>query len=279
MSYTLDTKLTSNQSSRSNFGASSKPTSITIHWWGSPSAGATHNGVVSWLRGRAGGTSNRNSSAHHVVSGKRVRKRAEESRATWHAGNRRGNGTSIGTEMHPNMTDEDWQTLVELCVDIERRHGSMKYYRHMDWKATACPGVYRTMISRLVNDVNAALKGGTTKPSTPKASAPSKPSPPSYRVKRTNTSGVEVKAGSYRTSDRNDTRRKAVYNVNVVQAKGSGTQIRNSNGKNGNGCVPTIDLNPFYEDERRASGIAPVDFLNRTTQPDVPVKSGTGPSA
>lgn len=165
MSYKLEVRETSNQSPRSNFGASSKPTGVTIHWWGSPSAGATHDGVVSWLRGRAGGTNNRNSSAHYVVSGSRVTRLAAETRATWHAGNRRGNGTTIGIEMHPRMSNQDWNTLVELCVDIERRHGSMKYYRHMDWKATACPGVYAKMIKKLVDDVNAAHGG--KKPSAP----------------------------------------------------------------------------------------------------------------
>lgn len=279
MSYKLEVRETSNQSPRSNFGASSKPTGVTIHWWGSTSAGATHDGVVSWLRGRAGGTRNTASSAHYVVSGNRVTRLATETRATWHSGNRRGNGTTIGLEMHPRMSDQDWQTLVELCVDIERRHGSMKYYRHSDWKSTACPGAYAKMISKLVNDVNAALKGGTTKPSAPKPSAPSKPSSPSYRVKRTNTSGVEVKAGSYRTSDTIDTLSNAGYNVNVVQVKGSWTQIRNSKGKNGNGWVPTASLNPFYEDQRGSNGIATVNFINRTNQPDVPVSNGTGNNA
>jgi|SRR5699024_2167316 len=276
MSYTLDTKLTSNQSSRSNFGASSKPTSITIHWWGSPSAGATHNGVVSWLRGRAGGTSNRNSSAHYVVSGKRVTKLAEESRATWHAGNRRGNGTSIGIEMHPNMTDEDWQTLVELCVDIERRQGSMKYYRHMDWKSTACPGVYANRIAKLVNDVNAALKGGTTKPKAPK---PSKPSSPSYRVKRTKRADVPVYANRGANKQQVDTLNAAGYRINVVKTEGSWTQIRNSNGKNGNGWVPTASLNPFFEDQRGSNGIATVELVSRTNQPNVTVYAGTGSNA
>lgn len=116
-------------------------------------------------------------------------------------------------------------------------------------------------------------------------SSPSKPvqSSPgnsvSYRVKRTNTSGVEVKAGSYRTSDTIDTLNAAGYNVNVVQTKGSWTQIRNSNGKNGNGWVPTASLNPFYEDQRSSSGIASVDLVNRTNQPNVPVYAGTGSNA
>lgn len=270
MSYKYEYRQTTNSSPRSNFGASKNPIGITIHHWGAD--GQTHAGVVNWLAG----VGNKATSAHYVVSAGLVTQLETDYRATWHAGNGKGNGTTIGIEMRPEMSDGDWQTLVDLCVTIEKEHGSMKYYRHKDWKATACPGRYSGMIAKLVNDVNAALRGGTTKPKAPK---PSKPSSPSYRVKRTNQRGVEVKAGSYRASDTIDTLNAAGYNVNVVQVKNTWTQIRNSNGKNGNGWVPTASLNPFYEDQRSASGIAPVDFLNRTNQPDVPVKSGTGSNA
>lgn len=278
MSYTLRTRKTSNRSPRSNFGASSKPKGITIHWWGSPSAGATHSGVVSWLRGPAGGTSNRNSSAHYVVSGSVVTKLAEETEATWHSGNRIGNGTTIGIEMHPRMSNRDWQTLVELCVDIERRHGSMKYYRHLDWKATACPGVYSRMISRLVNDVNAALRSGS-RPSKSSGSSSSSSSGGRYRVKRTNTSGVRVHSHRDSSGDRQiDTLSAAGYRVNVVEESGSWTRIRNSEGPGGNGWVASSHLNPFYEDERGSNGTATVDFVSRTVEPKVPVFAGTGDS-
>ena len=271
MSYKYVYRQTSNSSPRSNFGASKNPVGITIHHWGAD--GQTHAGVVNWLAG----VGNKATSAHYVVSAGLVTQLESDYRATWHAGNGRGNGTTIGIEMRPEMSDSDWQTLVDLCVTIEKEHGSMKYYRHRDWKATACPGRYSGMIAKLVNDVNAALRGSTTKPSAP--AKPSTPSSPSYRVKRTNTSGVEVKAGSYRTSDTIDTLSNAGYNVNVVQVKGSWTQIRNSKGKNGNGWVPTASLNPFYEDQRGSNGIATVNFVNRTNQPDVPVSNGTGNNA
>lgn len=177
MTYKLEHKPTSNQSSRASYGYSSKPKGITIHHWGKD--GQNHDAVVAWLRGKAGGTSNRNSSAHYVVSGKRVTKLADETRATWHAGHRRGNGETIGIEMRPEMTAEDWETLVQLCADIERRHGSMRYYRHSDWKATACPGRYKNRIGELVKAVNAELAGKRkpAKKSTSKAkTAPKKKS-------------------------------------------------------------------------------------------------------
>lgn len=279
MSYKLENKPTSNQSSRSFYGASSKPTGITIHWWGSPSAGATHAGVVSWLRGRAGGTSNRGSSAHYVVSAGLVTKLAEENRATWHAGNRKGNGETIGIEMNPRMSQGDWDTLVELCADIEERQGSLKYWRHMDWKATACPGVYANQISRLVNDVNAELRrrksGGSTRPASSSSSSASSSSS-SYRVKRTRQDDVPVMEHRGLEAKQVDTLFTAGYRVNVVSEAGTWTQVRNSNGKDGNAWVASRYLNPFYEDQRNSSGKADVDFLSRTTEDKVVVYAGTG---
>ena len=281
-SYTLEVRETSNQSPRSNFGASSKPTGITIHWWGSPSAGASHNGVVSWLRGAAGGQNNRNSSAHYVVSGRRVTRLAAETRATWHSGNRVGNGTTIGIEMHPRMSNTDWATLVALCVDIERRHGSMKYYRHHDWKATACPGVYSRMIAKLVNDINAALRGSTAKPKAP-ASSGSSSSSGQYRQKRTNRDDVPIRSARNYRDDSNIVGRASVagYRLNVVEddPRSSYTRVRwQVRGSYGNYWAASGHLNPFYEDQRTSNGTATVDFLSRTVEDKVPVFAGTGDS-
>lgn len=271
MSYKYAYRQTTNSSPRSNFGASRNPVGITIHHWGAD--GQTHAGVVNWLAG----VGNKATSAHYVVSAGLVTQLESDYRATWHAGNGKGNGTTIGIEMRPEMSDGDWQTLVDLCVTIEKEHGSMKYYRHQDWKATACPGRYSTMIAKLVNDVNAALKGGTSKPTAP--SKPSKPASSSYRVKRTNRADVEVYAN--RGADRKhiDTLASAGYRVNVVDVAGSWTKVRNSKGTNGNAWIPSAYLNPFYEDQRASSGTATVDFVSRTTKPGVPVFAGTGSNA
>src|SRR5690625_4126776 len=147
--YRLEYKQTSNTSPRSNFGASSKPKGITIHHWGAD--GQTHSGVVNWLRGANGNTSNRRSSAHYVVSDGLVTQLAADTVATWHAGHRQGNGEDIGIEMRPEMSAGDWDTLVQLCADLEEEHGSLRYRRHSDWKATACPGRYSDRIQELVD--------------------------------------------------------------------------------------------------------------------------------
>lgn len=176
MSYRKESKPTSNTSSRAHYGGAKKPKGITIHHWGS--TGQKHDNVVAWLRGRAGGTANRGSSAHEVISDGRVTVLAPGDVATWHAGNTIGNGTTIGLECRPEMSDGDWDTLVERCADLEEIWGSMKYYRHKDWKNTACPGKYADRIDELVkavNDEHARRKSGKSKP----AGRPAKPKPKS----------------------------------------------------------------------------------------------------
>lgn len=149
-----------NYSPRSKYGYGSKIVGITIHWWGS--TGQKFENVVNWLRGYTG---NNNSSAHYVLQDGLVEQIVEDSQAAWHAGNNQGNGTTIGIECRPEMTDGDWDTLVELCVLLEERHGSLKYYGHKDWKNTACPGDYYPRLGELVDAVNAFKESGQ-KPST-----------------------------------------------------------------------------------------------------------------
>lgn len=167
MSYKLVRKIGRNHSSRSKYGAGAKPKGITIHHWGS--TGQKHNNVVDWLRGYTG---NRGSSAHYVVSAGLVTQLVEDNRASWHSGSNRGNGETIGIECRPEMSKGDWDTLVELCADLERKHGSMRYYKHSDWKATACPGKYGSRIGELVKAVNDTLKG--KKPAPKPSPAPAK---------------------------------------------------------------------------------------------------------
>ena len=77
----------------------------------------------------------------------------------------------------------------------------MKYYRHKDWKNTACPGKYSSMMGKLVKDVNAEhaarKRGGTTapKPSKPAPSKPSKPKPSGKAPGGTSTHSPYEKGG------------------------------------------------------------------------------------
>lgn len=95
-----------------------------------------------------------------MVSDGLVTQLVEDSRASWRGGNNKANGTTIGIECRTEMSAGDWDTLVELCVNLERKHGSMKYYGHKDWKSTACPGDYYPRLGELVDAVNEYKKSG-----------------------------------------------------------------------------------------------------------------------
>ncbi|MCU4295808.1 N-acetylmuramoyl-L-alanine amidase [Brevibacterium permense] len=151
--YTVEKRPTRNTSTRAHYGHGKKPDGLTIHHWGSD--GQKHDNVVSWLTGVTG---NKGSSAHEVISAGRVTVLAPPEVATWHAGSTAGNGATMGLECRPEMTDADWDTLVERCADLEEELGSLKYWKHSDWKNTACPGRYRDRIGELVDDVNAEHK-------------------------------------------------------------------------------------------------------------------------
>lgn len=193
--YRLEHKATSNTSSRARYGHGSKILGVTIHHWGSD--GQKHDNVVRWLRGRNGGVNNRNSSAHYVVSAGRVTQLAADSVATWHSGNNKGNGTTIGIECRPEMSAGDWATLVELCADLEEKHGSLRYWKHKDWKNTDCPGRYSNKLGDLVKAVNAERKRrkggkGSTSSAAPKPGSTSSAAPP-FPLPRGHWYGVESK--------------------------------------------------------------------------------------
>lgn len=172
MAYTYVTKYTSPYSSpRSAFGHSGKPTGITIHHWGLD--GQTHDGVVSYLCSSRPANP---TSAHYVVSAGKVTCIVDPARAAWHAGNGKGNGSTIGIECRPEMSAGDWATLVELCVELEQVYGSLNYYPHSYWSGTSCPGRYGPQLGRLINEVNAAMAAAKAKPAA-KATAKAAPKP------------------------------------------------------------------------------------------------------
>lgn len=148
--YRLDSKPSSLYTPASEcervFGYARKITGIVIHHWGAD--GQSHDAIAGYL-GRAGG----NSSAHEVISAGRVTTLVPHEHAAWHAGNSEANAKRIGLECRPEMSDGDWDTLVERCADIEEIHGSMYYSRHLDHSATACPGRYADQIMRLIDDI------------------------------------------------------------------------------------------------------------------------------
>lgn len=106
---------------------------IIIHHWGA--FGQTHDGVVNFFENGPGATS-----AHFVVSGKRVTCLVSPADIAWHAGNWTVNCRSIGIECRPEATDEDYATVAELVRWLREQYGNLPLRRHRDYFPTACPG-------------------------------------------------------------------------------------------------------------------------------------------
>lgn len=192
MAYKYEEKLGRNYSTRGWYGFKSKPTGATIHHWGID--GQRHDNVVKYLNRPRG-----NTSAHIVTSANRVTRLVKDEHAAWHAGHTTGNGSTIGIECRPEMSAGDWNTLVELCADLEEIHGSLKYYLHSDWKATACPGRYSNRLGELVDAINAehrARKNGVKTSGNTGAHKPKK-SPKPKQNRSVKKMAKEVIAGKH----------------------------------------------------------------------------------
>lgn len=167
--YTTEHHRSPNQSSRAHYGYPKTPTGITLHHWGSD--GQDHDNVVDYLSRNNGDTS-----AHEVISDGLVTVLVDDERAAWHSGSTEGNGSTMGFECRPEMSDGDWYTLVQRCTDKEEKWGSLEYWEHCDWKPTECPGRYRGRIPELVKAINAEHERRKTGKPAPKPK-PSKPRP------------------------------------------------------------------------------------------------------
>jgi hypothetical protein len=111
---------------------------ITIHWWGDPAQRPSFEGTVAYLC-RQGG----NTSAHEVIEAGRVAVIVAHANAAWHAGNAQGNAQSVGLELNPRASEQDYLTAAERIRDIRALHGKDLPLRpHRSWTSTSCPGVY-----------------------------------------------------------------------------------------------------------------------------------------
>ena len=182
MAYRKDSRSTSNYNDRPG---NAEPIGICIHHWGVD--GQSHDGVADYLASRRPANP---TSAHSVISARRVTELVPWGKRAWHA--RSANDLWIGLECRPEMSDGDWETLVEYCYDIEVYYGkSMRYGRHSDFNATACPGRYSGRIQELIDAVNAMHKG--------KAPVSKQPAtkPKTARGKSVATMANEVIAGKH----------------------------------------------------------------------------------
>lgn len=126
--------------SKAVFGYPRTIDGITIHWWGDPAQNPSFMGVVNWLCRANGG-----SSAHVVATGtsRQVAWLVNAADVAWHAGNARGNASTIGIECDPRCRAEDYDVVAEVIADIWIAYGrKLPLYPHRYWAQTACPGNY-----------------------------------------------------------------------------------------------------------------------------------------
>ena len=120
---------------------------VTYHWWGDPAQQPQFMGIVNWLC-RANG----NSSAHVVGEAGRVAWIVDVANAAWHAGNARGNATTVGYECNPRLTDGDYETMGEFHYDMEKAYGKrLPIYVHKEWTPTSCSPIDKGRIRAIAD--------------------------------------------------------------------------------------------------------------------------------
>ena len=107
---------------------------VTYHWWGDPAQQPQFDGIVNWLC-----RPNGNSSAHVVGEAGRIAWIIDANNAAWHAGNARGNATTVGYECNPRLADGDYEVMGEFHYDMENAYGKrLPIYVHKEWFNTSC---------------------------------------------------------------------------------------------------------------------------------------------
>lgn len=163
----------------------------------------------------------RNASAHYGVGrNDNVDQYVSEANIAWHCGNWPGNQSSIGIENVNDAGAPTWKvgdatfdTLVELCRDIAKRHGLGKLvvgknlFGHKDFSATACPADLYGKLQKLADRVNSGTSTSAPKPV------------PSAPRKSNETVAAEVLAGAWGNNpDRRNRLEAAGYNYDAIQA-------------------------------------------------------------
>ncbi|MGL3805832.1 peptidoglycan recognition protein family protein [Paeniglutamicibacter sp. R2-26] len=140
------------------FGRKRTIDAITIHHWGA--RGQSFMGVVHYLCRKGG-----NTSAHEVIIAGRVAVIVDHKNIAWHAGNGKGNATTIGLELHPEGTEADYRTAAERIADLREVYGNLPLIPHRSWKATSCPGDWSlSKLDRMADEILADRKKAAAKP-------------------------------------------------------------------------------------------------------------------
>ena len=220
MSYRVDVRSTRNYNNRPG---NAEPIGICLHHWGVD--GQSHDGVANYLASHRPANP---TSAHSVISAGRVTELVPWGKRAWHG--RSANDYWIGLECRPEMSDGDFNTLVEYCYSIEVYYGkSMRYARHSDFVATACPGRYSGRIQELIDAVNALHAG----------KKPAKKKPTTSSGKTITRMADEVIAGKHGSGHANRQRSLGVNNATYAKVRAE-VNRRASGGGGGGGSSKSI---------------------------------------
>lgn len=133
------------------YGKPYRISEIQIHWWDSPTAKPTHDGIVSYGLRRAEG------SVNYVASAGRVTKMVEENMCA--ITTQGGNPYGLKIECSPYGTDGDYQTIAWLVADIWKRYGRLPLVPHKKYWNTACPGTLD--LGRIEREAVVIYQGGS----------------------------------------------------------------------------------------------------------------------
>ena len=118
------------------------PDSITVHWTG-PLPGQSPADVRKWWIDSHG-----EASAHYIIKDNECLQCWPDYKVAWHAGNKKGNESSIGIEVIPCNKDgtfspDSIKTLKELIAKLKADlNKDLKIVRHFDWSGKECPAWY-----------------------------------------------------------------------------------------------------------------------------------------
>lgn len=142
-----------------------QPRSITAgagHWWNTPEAGATHDGVVSIFLNAA-----RQASAHAVLSARRVTEMVRDHDTAWCTNN--ANPFTYAIEVDPrimwkwqagvsqeqrNLGNEIFETLAEYIAD--KRYHNIPWKPHKTWFSTQCNPIHWNEVNIRAQQIRAA---------------------------------------------------------------------------------------------------------------------------
>lgn len=154
------------------YGVEYEPIESHIHWWGSPTAGYTHDGVVNTFLGKE------NYSVNFVVSDNRVTLMVPLNQNALTTGRRNPYGWK--TENDPNLSEQGYKTLGFLHYLVEKLNPKLAgepIRLHKEFMATACseldPKKVRDYADKFKNGILDVVTGEpVVKPEPPKPEPP-----------------------------------------------------------------------------------------------------------